>query len=237
MIVVPTSTVEANAAAAADISARISNALSLVLGSNATPGVFPSYHLELNETIPVLDPGSGQIARSRELILADVQGADVHLFDSTAPESSSTRGTEGYLVGGVNYLVKDGQAQEDIFGIQMTWLSWPLDVVEPLSLAGMGPEAQGSEVIDGRAADKFAIDTAKANPAGLEMLKGMLPMNPEISEAHGTVWLDQETGGLVKLVIDYTGAFKDASGNAVGTGSGHIEITISQVGKVTVSLP
>ena len=63
-----------------------------------------------------------------------------------------------------------------------------------------------------------------------------MPMNPEISEAHGTIWLDHETSAMLKLVIDYTGAFKDASGNAVGSAPGHIEITVSQIGQVTVSL-
>ncbi|OGN75702.1 MAG: hypothetical protein A2X25_02730 [Chloroflexi bacterium GWB2_49_20] len=235
-VAIPNATLEPTAAAAGDLIRRISNALMLVLGDNTNPSVFPSYHLELTGTIPAFDFSSGSILLNSEQISADVQGTNIHLVETNTPQGGLPSITEGYLIDETNYLVTDGIAQEDIFGIQMVWLSWPLDVMAPLGMAGMGPEAQGSEVIAGRPADKYAIDTAKADPASLEMFKGMMPMNPEISEAHGTIWLDHETSAMLKLVIDYTGAFKDASGNAVGSAPGHIEITVSQIGQVTVSL-
>ena len=234
---IPNPTVEPTAAAAGDLLKRISNALHLILGDDTTPSIFPSYHLDLTGTIPALDSSSGTIILNNEQISTDVEGANIHLVETNTPQGGSPVTTEGYLINETNYLVTGGITREDIFGIQMIWLAWPLDVLGPLGLAGMGPEAQGSEMIAGRSADKYVIDSAKADPASLEMLKGMLPMNPEISEAHGTIWLDHETGAMLKLVIDYTGAFKDASGIPVGSAPGHIEITVSQVGQVTVSLP
>ncbi len=63
------------AVAAGDISKRVSSALTLLLGSDNTPSVFPSYHLELSGLSPVLDGGSGTIVSSSTQISADVQGA------------------------------------------------------------------------------------------------------------------------------------------------------------------
>jgi len=237
VVAIPNPTVEPTAAASGDLIRRISNALSLVLGTDTNPSAFPSYHLELTGTIPALDFSSGTIVVNNEQISADVQAGNIHLVENKTPPGGSPVTTEGYLIDETNYLVSGGITQEDIFGIQMIWLSWPLDVLGPLGMAGMGAEAQGSEAISGRSADKVAIDTAKADPASLEMAKGMMPLNPEISEAHGTIWLDHETNAMLKLVIDYIGAFKDSSGNMVGSTPGHIEIVVSQIGQVMVSLP
>ncbi len=165
------------------------------------------------------------------------RGPNIHLSQTSTPTGGSPAVTEGYLIDDTNYLAAGGQVQEDIFGIQMIWLTWPLEVLMPLSAASLGSEALGSEEVNGRLADKYLIDTAKADPTSLEMLRGMLPMNPLVDEAHGTIWVDQETGGLLKLSIDYSGTFKDLSGNIVGSAPGHIEIEISQVGNVTVNLP
>ena len=43
------------------------------------------------------------------------------------------------------------------------------------------------------------------------MIKGMLPLSPGVTSAKGQVWLDQATGALLKLVLDYEGEFKDSS--------------------------
>jgi len=225
------------AVAAGDTSKRVSSALTLLLGSDNTPSVFPSYHLELSGLSPALNGGSGTIVSSSTQISADVQGTNVHLSQTSTPEGGSPAVTEGYLIGDMNYLASGGQIQEDIFGIQMIWLSWPLEVLMPLSAASLGSEAIGSEEVNGRMADKYLIDTAKADLTSLEMLQRMLPMNPLVSEAHGTIWVDQETGGLLKLNLDYAGTFKDLSGNVVGSAPGQIEIVVSQVGNVAVSLP
>ena len=237
MIDIPEPTLEPGVAEAVDASTRISNSMGLLLGDDTTLSVLPSYHLELNHTIPLYNESSGAFTTKISQVSADVQGADIHLAEKTTSPDGSERETEGYLVNRTNYLVVDGKVQEDISGIEMTWLFWPIDVTIPLILAGMGPEAQGSDTIDGRLADKYDIDTARADPASLEVIRGMLPSRQQTTEAHGTVWIDQETGALLKLYLDYTSTYKTEAGNEVGSAPGHIEIMVTQVGQVMVSLP
>ncbi len=48
--------------------------------------------------------------------------------------------------------------------------------------------------------------------------------------------MDQETGGLVKLQIDYEMDAKDASGVVKGPAQRSLEIGVTRVGKVSVEL-
>jgi hypothetical protein len=58
-----------------------------------------------------------------------------------------------------------------------------------------------------------------------------------IASVSGKIWVDQQTGALLKAVLDYQAEVTDSSGNDQGSGSGHVEITVTQVGNVTVALP
>jgi hypothetical protein len=50
--------------------------------------------------------------------------------------------------------------------------------------------------------------------------------------------VDQETGALLRLSTDYEAVFLDAdTGTVNGSGTGHIEIVVTEVGKVHVALP
>jgi hypothetical protein len=87
--------------------------------------------------------------------------------------------------------------------------------------------------LDGRSAEIYRIDGKLSDdPTGM-----MAGMSFGITAAKGTVWVDAATGGLVKAVIDYQKELKDSSGAVQGQGSGHQEIAITQIGKITVKLP
>ena len=104
----------------------------------------------------------------------------------------------------------------------------------------MGPAANGEDTIDGRSADVFTLDTANVAPSQLTMVQSMTsftPNSPIVTAASGTAWIDQKTGALLKLNLDYTDGLKDAQGNVTQATKGHIELTISKVGAVTVNLP
>jgi hypothetical protein len=53
------------------------------------------------------------------------------------------------------------------------------------------------------------------------------------------VWLDRETGALLKASIDYRENFTEQRGSdkVVATGDGHVEMLVTRVGKVTVKVP
>ena len=117
----------------------------------------------------------------------------------------------------------------------LTWAFMPLSVGIPLAVAATGPTSQGGESIDGRAAEKYGVDSANAPPGVIGMLGGIL----NITASRGTVWVDQETGSLLKALLDYEQKFPDPEDpeTVLGTGSGQVEVLVTRVGQVTVQLP
>jgi hypothetical protein len=100
-----------------------------------------------------------------------------------------------------------------------------------LSVAASGATPAGEEKIDGRLADKYDVE---ARPKALEHLRPMV----NLSASKGTVWLDRETGALLKAIIDYKESFTERGSNKViGSGDGHVDMMVTRVGKVTVKLP
>lgn len=154
------------------------------------------------------------------------------------PEGGQPQVTEGYEVGGKAYKVAGGKAVSDAFGITVAWVSWPMNILQPIGLASSGAAPAPADTLDGRTADVFDLDTARVDPATLAMIQGMMPLNPQVNAAKGRIWIDQQTGGLLKLTLDYQGEFKDSSsGKSLGAVSGHAEVAVTQVGQVKVSLP
>jgi len=187
----------------------------------------------------MLDHESNEVIDGITDLKADVQGENMRLLYDDDGET-----VEGYVIKEDSgetkeYEVKDGERQE-AFAVSMAWVTWPLGVIAPYSLAAIGAEAAGSEAIDGRQAEVYTIDMTKADAtvvAGVQAFIG-----EGISAAVGKVWVDQETGALLKMDIDWEEDVYDVmSGEKdappVGHGSGHFEIEVSQVGQVSVSLP
>ncbi|HOG48861.1 MAG TPA: hypothetical protein PLB78_19695, partial [Anaerolineae bacterium] len=220
-----------------DPSKRVTESLGLLTGSGDKTSVLPSYHIEINMAGPIFDRRDKAVKTDTTKIKADVQGANVHVW--IEDEDGTT--TEGYVIGNDDYVVKDGKVEEGgLSGVGLTWAMWQLDPVIILSLAGQGAQAAGGEDTGGRTAEAYTVDMAKGNPAVLAGIQAFIGHG--ISNARGQVWIDQQTGALLKTVLDYeqdvydhTSSEKDAP--PVGHGSGHIEISVTQVGKVSVNLP
>ena len=119
--------------------------------------------------------------------------------------------------------------------VSMAWVFLPLQIILPMSIASLGTTAQGSDTIDGRAADKYALDSAGAPAGTLGVLSGMF----SLTSAKGTAWVDKQTGALLKASIDYEQNLVDPPGSqtSVGKGTGHLELLVTKVGNVTVTLP
>ena len=220
--------------ASKDAQARISDSLNRVLLMDEK--VLDWYHLEASGTKPTFNTETKSTESPAFTFKADVSGDNVHLTSTTSGPKGKT--TEGYIVAlnskdqTEGYSVKDGKLEPDLF-LPLTWAMLPLEYGLPLIYASMGPTAAGSESVDGRSADKFNVDTAKAPAGTLGALKGF---GLNVYTSKGTVWVDKETGALLKMVIDYESDVQDA-GKVVGKGSGHIDLAVTQVGKVSVKLP
>lgn len=230
-------TAPAKPATAGDPTERVTEALGLLMGTGGDPGALPSFHIQINDSGPSLDMRSKEVKTNKTRIKADVQGVNAHLW----VEGEDGKTTEGYVIGNDDYVVEGGQVKEGgLSGVGLTWAVWQLDPVVILSLAGLGARAAGTEAIDGRTADVFEVDMAKADPAVLATVKAFVGRG--ITVAKGKAWVDQQTGALLKTVLDYEQDLYDITSSdknapPVGHGAGHIDIAVSQVGKVSVSLP
>lgn len=215
-----------------DASARISEALGRLTSDDPAQAAFASFHIEVNMEVPGYDSEKEAAVVKTRSLSADVEGENIRIIDTSEEGAAET-----YIIGDKEYTVTDGEVVEALIPMGgLAWATWQLTPVIVLSIAGLGATPQGSGDIDGRAADVFAVDMADADPAVLEMVQGFI--GGGITAATGQVWIDQETGALLKAVLDFEEditAF--GSEDVVGHEAGHIEIEVSQVNSVTVSDP
>ncbi len=217
-----------------DAQSRISDSLNRVVVMEDK--VLDSYHLEVSGMDPEWNKDTKKVETYPFTFKADVSGDDVHFIKTVKAAKETT--TEGYIIdlnskdNTKGYSVTGGKVQEDLF-MPLAWAMLPLEYGMPLIFGAMGPTPRGDEAVDGRAAEKFDLDMSKA-PTGAEgMLKSM---GFGMKASKGTAWIDKQNGALLKMNLDYTADVQDA-GKVVGQGNGHIELTVTQVGKVTVKLP
>ncbi|MHB8086864.1 MAG: hypothetical protein ACYDH2_01325 [Anaerolineaceae bacterium] len=213
----------------------LSGALNLLLGGSDTPSVFDSYHLEMVLDTPQANDDYTAVVNEKVSISADVAGKNVHIFQIDPGE---TIPKEGYILGDTEkeYKLVDGVWEEMMGQIALSWAMWPLQVVMPYAFTtSVYAGKLGIEEVDGRKAFAYELDTVKADPAVLASMEafGM----GEFSSA-GKVWIDKETGALLKLQLDYTQDVYNADASAVvAPGSGSIIMEVTKIGQVTVTSP
>jgi hypothetical protein len=214
---------------AANPGLRVISGLSILLGLDSSQPAPPSFHMEAYNKKPAWEAGGLVFYEDR--MVADVHGANVHFTSIlTAPDGTAIT-DEAYLIGETEYDVKKGVLQPPGTGsAKLAWVMWPLDPVAVFGVAAGGATAAGTEMLDGRTAEIYEID------AGGEM-GGAAGAELNITAVKGRVWIDKETGALLKAELDYQADVKDADGKVMGNGAGRLEITVTQVGKVTVTLP
>ncbi len=208
---------------------RVVNGLNILLGMDASHPAPSSFHMEAFHNAPAWEDGG--LVHYEDRMIADVQGENVHFIDRlTVPDGTVTE-TEVYLIGELEYDVENGVLQPPGTSMKkLAWVMWPLD---PIAILGTGADsatAAGTEVLDGRTADIFDVDSG-------DSLSGASGVSLNITAVKGRVWIDRETGALLKAELDYQADVKDADGKVMGSGAGRLEISVTQVGKVTVTLP
>ena len=113
---------------------------------------------------------------------------------------------------------------------KLAWALWPIDPASVLGTGATSAQLTGTETVDGRVAEVY--DIAATGP-----LSAPGGMGLAVTSVNGQVWIDQETGALLKTVLDYDADVKDADGNVKGNAPGRLEIDVTQVGQVNVALP
>ncbi len=224
-------------AAGGSVPKDLGDSFNLTIGSDSKPGVFPSYHIELTFDLPKPNPDFSAVANEVTKISADVQGENIHIFridpGTTIPE-------EGFVIGdtGKEYKMVDGSPEATLGQVALNWSFWKLKVVAPFA-AGVSLHADktGEETVNGRTATVYSFDSSKGDSGAIAAIMSK-PGSIGLYQSKGTLWVDKETGGMLKLTLDYvTGVPDKDSTKAIGEGTGHIELEISQIGQVTVVSP
>lgn len=206
--------------------AQIAFSLTKALGNEQTSSVYPSYSLSTDEITPSAT-GSGNTS-----LQADVQNANVHFVLTKNGQKSDV-----LLFGGNAYAIVNGKAQPGSATSKMDWVSWPLDSAAILGAAvAANPQPQGSDNLEGRSADKYAIDSSTLQTVLPDTSMGLLPYR--VTAIQGTIWIDHETGGLLKCDLTFAADVKKPGDTKPSIhGKGELHILFHQIGQVTVSMP
>ena len=210
----------------------LSSALNLVLGSESTPSVFSSYHIELTFDSPKASDDQTSVINETTQISADVEGSNVHILQVDPGETAQK---EGFIIGDKEYKIVDGAPQEMMGQIALSWAMWPMNVVLAYSYPVSFAKKTGTDTIDGRAADVYTFDNSDSNAASDAAMSSM--GLGDLTTGKGTVWIDQETGAMLKLDMTYSEQITDNDQKNIGTGNGSIKLEISKVNQTTVTSP
>ena len=211
----------------------LGSALNLVLGSDSEPSVFSSYHIDVNLDTPQANDDNTAVVNQNTLISADVAGKDVHILQT---DPGATAQKEGFIIGDKEYKMVNGAPQEMMGQIALSWAMWPLQVVVNYAYPVYWAKKTGTDTVDGRSTDVYTFDSADASAAASNAAMTAMGAG-DLTADKGTVWIDHETGGMLKLDMTYSKSIKDNDQKEIGSGSGSIKIEVSKVGQVTVTSP
>ncbi len=187
--------------------------------------------------LPKPNPDFSAVDNEKTKISADVQGKNIHIF---LTDPGMTIPEEGFIIGdtGKEYKIINGSPEATLGQVALNWSFWKLKVVTPFaSGVSLHAEKTGEETLNGRSAVRYDFDSSKGDPGAIAAVMSK-PGSIGFSQSKGTLWVDKETGALLKLTLDYvTGVPNKDATKAIGEGTGHIELEISQIGQVSVVSP
>jgi hypothetical protein len=211
---------------------NLGSALNLVIGSDSDPSVFSSYHIDVALDTPQLSDDGTSVVNQKTQISADVAGKDVHILQT---DPGATDQKEGFIIGDQDYKMVGGMPQSMMGQVSLSWAMWPLQVVMAYAYPVYFAKKSGTDSIDGRKADVYTFDSADASAASNSVMNAMGMENSTTGK--GTVWIDQQTGAMLKLDMTYTNSVTDNNQKVIGTGNGAITIEVTKVDQVTVTSP
>jgi hypothetical protein len=202
---------------------RVVNGLNILLGMDAGHPAPPSFHMEAFHNAPGWEAGG--VIHIQDRMTADVQGENIHFVDRETATNGTVTETECYLMGDLEYDVENGMLQPPGTGMKkLAWALWPLDPIAILGTGAGSAKSTGTEALDGRTDEIYDID------AGGDTLGGVAGVSLNITAVKGRVWIDRETGALVKAELDYRADVKDADGKVMDNADGRLEITVTNIG-------
>jgi 3D (Asp-Asp-Asp) domain-containing protein len=202
------------------------------------PARLPSFHIEVALDTPTWDADKRCYHRTSSSFAADVEGKRALVRFPPADEL--------YVSDGMSHRLVNGKLQ---MTFDLRWQLWAVAVMFPLASAQMVAVFDRVETLAGRTAEVYLIDSAK-HRAALAALAGLYSMFKAgcVTSIRGAMWVDRETGALVKADLDYvqappaekgqhSSAPADPNTTETASASGHIAIAIDRIGSIHVAAP
>jgi hypothetical protein len=185
-------------AAGGSVPKNLGDSFNLTIGTDSKPSVFPSYRIELVLDLPKPNADFSAVVNETTKISADVQGKNIHIFRT---DPGTTIPEEAFIIGdtGKEYKIIDGSPEATLGQVALNWSFWKLKVVTPFA-SGVSLHAgkTGEETVNGRSAVRYDFDSSKGDPGAIAAIMSK-PGSIGFSQSKGTLWIDKETGGLLKL--------------------------------------
>jgi hypothetical protein len=200
--------------------ARVQDSLTLLLGSEDSASVLPSFSMSIDLVLP------GGLPQQSEELTAEAEAGTLHFAGSYAGMPvDAWRTTTGEFLG------SDGRPNAGV-GI-VAWLNWQVVALSAVHAAAGSASAGGTEALDGRTAEVYGISETEASPAapGVSAAPGI-----ELSQLKGRIWVDAATGALLKADLSFDAA-ANIPGMTVQAAPGTLVISVGHVGQTKVTLP
>jgi hypothetical protein len=170
------------------------------------------------------------IVQVQDNMVADVQGKDVHYTERLNMPGQATNTRGAYIISNQEYKEVEGQVGQATAN-SLTWDMWSLTPELLIVIGSAGATLAGTETLEGRSVEVYDLigdGTALSGATGMAL---------PASFVSGKVWIDQQTGALLKAELEYMADAKDSSGNIKGNGAGRLQINVTLIDQVTVKLP
>jgi hypothetical protein len=211
---------EAEATPTQDPQAVVQDSLTLLVGSQDSPSVLPSFSYVIDLVLPEGLP------QQSESLTGEAEAGAFHLAGSYfGMQVESWRTPEGQFL--------DASGNPDS-GVGLTaWMNWQTVATSAVQTAASAATDTGSETVGGRQAEAFAVSGA-ASAGNVSGLSG--GMGITFSDMQGTIWVDQATGALLKADLTFQAA-STLPGMSTESGAGSLTIQVDKVGQAKVELP
>ena len=115
----------------------------------------------------------------------------------------------------------------------MAWSTWPINAELVLGLGALKTTPAGTDTVEGRPVEVYKLGgTSADDPTGALAALGM-----PVTNVSGQLSVDTATGALLKATLDYKAQASGSGATSKDIGDGHLEITVTQIGQVTVNDP
>jgi hypothetical protein len=221
---------EASVSPPVNLADRIAGSLDVLLGDDHTPSAFASFHLESTDQAPAWDRKAETVGSETVSFRVDIQDKNIHFIQQETRPGTNQEKTEVYMMGSDEYEVVNNQVEPSLGLASLAWIMYSIDPTTILSIGALEAASTGVETVDGRSVEVYDLAGSSDSAGGI--LAGF-----GYSSVQGKVWIDSETGALLKMDVDYEKDVRNTAGEVKGSGSGHFSLQVSGIGQVTVSMP